>query len=56
MMLRVKNGKKLEPRYYPVNGRDVPGKINKHLFIDDMKNKWTTIIFHKKMGKENFLK
>lgn len=51
MMLRVKNGK-LEPRYYPVNGRDVPGKINKHLFIDDMKNKWTTIIFHKKMGKE----
>ena len=51
MMLRVKNGK-LEPRYYPVNGRDVPGKINKNLFIDDMKNKWTTIIFHKKMGKE----
>ena len=21
----------LEPRYFPVNGRDVPGKINKHL-------------------------
>jgi hypothetical protein len=26
MMLRVENGA-LEPRYYPVNGRDVPGKI-----------------------------
>ena len=50
MMLRVKNGV-LEPRYFPVNGRDVPGKINKHLFIDEMKNKWTTIIFHTKMGK-----
>ena len=50
MMLRVKNGV-LEPRYYPVNGRDVPGKINKHLFIDEMKGKWTTIIFHTKMGK-----
>ena len=51
MMLRVKNGV-LEPRYFPVNGRDVPGKINKHLFIDDMRDKWTTIIFHTKMGKE----
>ncbi len=51
MMLRVENGK-LEPRYYPVNGRDVPGKINKHLYIDDMRDKWTTIIFHTKMGKE----
>jgi hypothetical protein len=50
MMLRVKNGV-LEPRYFPVNGRDVPGKINKHLFIDDMRDKWTTIIFHTKMGK-----
>ena len=51
MMLRVENGV-LEPRYYPVNGRDVPGKINKHLFIDDMRDKWTTIIFHTKMGKK----
>ena len=50
MMLRVKNGV-LEPRYFPVNGRDVPGKINKHLFIDDMRDKWTTIVFHTKMGK-----
>ena len=58
MMLRVENGV-LEPRYYPVNGRDVPGKINKHLFIDDMRDKWTTIIFHTKMGKkagEGFVK
>ena len=39
MMLRVKNGV-FEPRYYPVNGRDVSGKINKHLFIDDMRDKW----------------
>ena len=50
MMLRVKNGV-LEPRYFPVNGHDVSGKIIKHLFIDEMKNKWTTIIFHTKMGK-----
>ena len=49
MMLRVKNGV-LEPRYFPVNGHDVSGKIIKHLFIDEMKNKWTTIIFHTKMG------
>ena len=58
MMLRVKNGV-LEPRYFPVNGRDVRGKINKHLFIDDMRDKWTTIIFHTKMGKkagEGFVK
>ena len=58
MMLRVRNGV-LEPRYFPVNGRDVSGKINKHLFIDDMRDKWTTIIFHKKMGKkagEGFVK
>jgi len=58
MMLRVKNGV-LEPRYFPVNGRDVPGKINKHLLIDEMRDKWTTIIFHKKMGKkagEGFVK
>ena len=58
MMLRVKNGV-LEPRYFPVNGRDVSGKINKHLFIDDMRDKWTTIIFHTKMGKkagEGFVK
>ena len=51
MMLRVKHGV-LQPRYYPVNGRDVPGKIHKHLFIDDMRDKWTTIIFHTKMGKK----
>ena len=50
MMLRVKNGV-LEPRYFPVNGHDVSGKIIKHLFIDEMKDKWTTIIFHTKMGK-----
>ena len=50
MMLRVKNGV-LEPRYYPVNGRDVSGNIIKYLFIDDMKDKWTTIVFHTKMGK-----
>jgi len=50
MMLRVKNGV-LEPRYYPVNGSDVSGNIIKHLFIDDMKDKWTTIVFHTKMGK-----
>ena len=58
MMLRVKYGV-LEPRYYPVNGRDVPGKIHDHLFIDDMRDKWTTIIFHTKMGKkagEGFVK
>ena len=50
MMLRVKNGV-LEPRYFPVNGHDVSGKIIKNLFIDEMKDKWTTIIFHTKMGK-----
>jgi len=50
MMLRVKNGV-LEPRYFPVNGHDVSGKIFKHLFIDEMRDKWTTIIFHTKMGK-----
>jgi len=58
MMLRVENGF-LEPRYYPVNGRDVPGKIKKRLYIDDMRDKWTTIIFHTKMGKkagEGFVK
>jgi hypothetical protein len=58
LMLRVKNGV-LEPRYFPVNGRDVSGKINKHLFIDDMRDEWTTIIFHTKMGKkagEGFVK
>ena len=49
MMLRVKNGV-LEPRYFPVNGHDVSGNIIKHLFIDEMKDKWTTIIFHTKMG------
>ena len=50
MMLRVKNGV-LEPRYFPVNGHDVSGKIIKHLFIDEMRDKWTTIIFHTKMGQ-----
>jgi len=58
MMLKVKNGI-LEPRYYPVNGRDVSGKYKKRLHIDDMRDKWTTIIFHTKMGKkkgEGFVK
>ena len=50
MQVFIKNGV-LEPRYFPVNGRDVSGKIIKHLFIDEMKDKWTTIIFHTKMGK-----
>ena len=58
MMLRVENGA-LAPRYYPVTGRDVPGKKHKHLFIYEMRDKWTTIIFHTKMGKkagEGFVK
>jgi len=51
MMLRVKRGN-LEPRYFAVNGRDSPGVIHKHLKIDDMRGKWTTIIFHAKMSKD----
>ena len=50
MMLSVRYGV-LTPRYFPVNGHDVSGKIYKQLFIDEMKDKWTTIIFHTKMGK-----
>ncbi len=51
MMLRVKRGN-LEPRYFAVNGMDSPGVIKKHLKIDDMRGKWTTIIFHTKMSKD----
>ena len=51
MMLRVKRGN-LEPRYFAVNGIDSPGVIHKHLKVDDMRGKWTTIIFHAKMSKD----
>ena len=51
MMLRVKRGN-LEPRYFAVNGMDSQGFIYKHLKIDDMRDKWTTIIFHTKMSKD----
>ena len=51
MMLRVKRGN-LEPRYFAVNGMDTQGLIYKHLKIDDMRDKWTTIIFHTKMSKD----
>ena len=51
MMLRVKRGN-LEPRYFAVNGMDSQGLIYKHLKIDDMRDKWTTIIFHTKMSKD----
>ena len=51
MMLRVKGGN-LEPRYFAVNGMDSQGLIYKHLKIDDMRGKWTTIIFHTKMSKD----
>ena len=51
MMLRVKRGN-LEPRYFAVNGMDSQGLIYKHLKIDDMRGKWTTIIFHTKMSKD----
>ena len=51
MMLRVKRGN-LEPRYFAVNGMDSPGIIHKRLYIDDMRGKWTTIIFHTKMSKD----
>ena len=51
MMLRVKRGN-LEPRYFAVNGMDSQGLIHKHLKIDDMRGKWTTIIFHTKMSKD----
>ncbi len=50
MMLRVKRGN-LEPRYFAINGMDSQGLIYKHLKIDDMRGKWTTIIFHTKMSK-----
>ena len=51
MMLRVKRDN-LEPRYFAVNGMDSPGIIHKRLYIDDMRGKWTTIIFHTKMSKD----
>ncbi|WP_440670042.1 heparin lyase I family protein [Candidatus Pelagibacter sp. HIMB1483] len=51
VMLRVKGGN-LEPRYFAVNGMDSQGLIYKHLKIDDMRGKWTTIIFHTKMSKD----
>ena len=51
MMLRVQGGS-LEPRYYPVNGMDSGGIIHNRLKIDDMRDKWTTIIFHTKMAKD----
>ena len=51
MMLRVKNGN-LEPRFFPVNGMDSPGWVKKNLKIDDMRGKWTTIIFHTNMTKD----
>jgi len=51
MMLKVKNGN-LEPRFYPVNGWDSPGWVKKDLKIDDMRGKWTTLIFHTNMSKD----
>ena len=51
MMLRVKRGN-LEPRYFAVNGMDSPGIIHKRLYINDMRGKWITIIFHTKMSKD----
>lgn len=50
MMLREKWGK-LEPRYFAVNGMDSPGRVIEDLKIDDMRGKWTTIIFHANMTK-----
>ena len=51
MMLKIKNGN-LEPRYFPVNGMDSPGWVKKDLTIDDMRGKWTTIIFHANMTND----
>jgi len=51
LMLRPKWGV-LEPRYYPINGMDSPGEVHKALKIDDMRGKWTTIIFHTKISKD----
>ena len=51
MMLKVKNGN-LEPRFFPVNGMDSPGWAKKDLKIDDMRGKWTTLIFHTNMSKD----
>ena len=51
LMLRPKWGV-LEPRYYPVNGMDSAGVVHKTLKIEDMKGKWTTILFHTKMSKD----
>ena len=58
MMLRPKYGV-IDPRYYPVNGMDSGGVVHKPLKIDDMRGKWTTIIFHTKTSKdptEGFMK
>ena len=51
MMLRPKYGV-LDPRYYPINGMDSGGVVHKPLEIDDMRGKWTTIIFHTKTSKD----
>lgn len=53
MMLRVE-GDYVKPMYYPINGRNVEGKTLKRLHINDMRGKWTTFIFHTKMGKPEF--
>ncbi len=53
MMLRPKYGV-IDPRYYPVNGMDSGGVVHKPLKIDDMRGKWTTIIFHTKTSKDPF--
>jgi len=51
MKLEVRRGV-LDPRYYPINGRDSGGVVHKPLKIDDMRDKWTTIIFHVKTSKD----
>ena len=51
MKLEVRRGV-LDPRYYPINGRDSGGVVHKPLKIDDMRGKWTTIIFHVKTSKD----
>jgi hypothetical protein len=51
MKLEVRKGV-LDPRYYPYNGRDWGGEVHKPLKIDDMRGKWTTIIFHVKTSKD----
>ena len=51
LMLKVMDGK-LVPRYYPINGMDLGGISQNYLNIEDMKEKWTTLIFHTKMSKD----